>query len=278
MSTHVIAGNPARNKALGFAKRGFPVIPVWGVEGGTCDCGRPACESPGKHPIGVLVPHGLRDATTDTDIISEWFDEHPNANYGVSTDQLPTIDIDPRNGGDEAWKKLLRGGYEPHTWTVRTGGLGKHIICGGHTQPIPSCKLARGVDLKGVGGYVVGAGSMHASGRRYYFYADCLPKDTPLAPLPMWILHIAAKDNNKGPMSPADLDRLVEDAFEGERNDRLTKLFGHVYGAMRPDRAVLCHLVAAWNDGHCHPPLPHAEVLAIAESILNCERKKREIK
>jgi len=240
---------------------------------------RPACESPGKHPIGVLVPHGLNDATTDPDIVSEWFDEYPAMNYGVSTDNLPTIDIDPRNGGDKAWKDLLRQGYEPHTWKVKTGGGGEHIMCGSHTKPTPSIKLARGVDLKGTGGYVVGAGSMHASGKRYIFYKDSRPKETKLAPLPEWILHIVTKETSgdKKPLSSVELQKLVEDAFEGERNDRVTRLLGHLYGALRPDRAVLCRLVIAWNDVHCHPPLTRDEVINIAESIVKCEQKKRGI-
>ena len=40
-------------------------------------------------------------------------------------------------------------------------------------------------------------------------------------------------NGSKKPLSPVDLDKLVEDAFEGERNQRVTKLFGHLYGAMR---------------------------------------------
>lgn len=277
MTHNQLPPNPARGKALGFAVRSYAVLPVWGIEDGACECGRPACESPGKHPIGTLVPHGLSDATTDDKIISEWFDEYPNMNYGVSTDNLPTIDIDPRNGGDKAWRELLRKGYNPHTWRVKTGGGGEHIMCGSLAKPTASCKLARGVDLKGTGGYVVGAGSMHASGKRYIFYKDGRPKETPLAPLPEWILHIVVKETNgsKRPLSPVELLKLVDDAHEGERNNRVAKLFGHLYGAMRPDRAVLCDLVVAWNERHCHPPLTREEVVGIAESLVKRERKKR---
>jgi hypothetical protein len=270
--------NPARNKALGLGRRGHAILPVWGTDGSKCACGRPGCESAGKHPIGPLVPHGLTEATTDGGIISEWFDEYPDMNYGIVTDNLPTIDIDPRNGGDVAWKKLVAGNYEPHTWMVATGGGGRHIMCGSVETPTPSAKLARGVDLKGVGGYVVGPGSLHASGKRYAFYKDCRPKETPLQPIPEWVRRVAngtKNGNGKAPLSSLELQALVEDAFEGERNHRITKLFGHLYGAVRPDKAVLCRLVIAWNDSHCHPPLTHDEVISIAESIVKCERKKR---
>jgi len=103
-----ITANPARNKALGFARRGFAVLPLYGIENGKCVCDKPACHSPGKHPLTHLTPHSLKDATTDTEIICEWFDEWPNANYGVLTDRLPTIDVDPRHGGDKSWRKLIR--------------------------------------------------------------------------------------------------------------------------------------------------------------------------
>src|SRR5262249_49652106 len=192
---------------------------------------------------------------------------------------LPTIDIDPRNGGNESWRKLIRGAYEFHTWMVATGGGGRHIICGAAAKPTPSAKLARGVDLKGVGGYIVGAGSLHASGRRYIFYKDCRPKETPLAPLPAWVTALIAQASKPGiRYSAEDLNKLIEcPVLEGERNERLTKLFGHVYGAMRPDRVVLYHLVHAWNEMHCSPPLTGAETLRIAESINGRENKKRSV-
>jgi hypothetical protein len=272
-----IAPNPARNKALGFARRGFAVLPLYGIKNGKCLCGTPSCSSPGKHPLSSLVPHGLKDATTDPEFISEWFDEWPSANYGVLTDQLPTIDIDPRNGGNEAWRKLIRVAYEPHTWMVATGGGGRHIICGSSKTPVPCAKLARGVDLKGANGYVVGAGSLHASGKRYIFYRDCRPKETPLARLPEWVVSLVSQANKPAMRYTAeDLNKLVEGAvLEGERNDRITKLFGHVYGAMRPDRVVLWHLVYAWNAMNCDPPLSGEEVLRIAESISGRENSKR---
>src|SRR5262249_2076932 len=102
--------------------------------------------------------HGAKDATSDPEIISEWFDEHPDSNYGVRTDLLPTVDIDPRNGGDKAWLKLVKENWLPHTWEVATGGGGTHLIFGTAATPVPCGKLARGVDVKGVGGYIVGGG------------------------------------------------------------------------------------------------------------------------
>jgi hypothetical protein len=44
---------------------------------------------------GRLVPHGKDDATTG-------FTRYPRLNYGVVTDQIVVVDIDPRNGGDRS--------------------------------------------------------------------------------------------------------------------------------------------------------------------------------
>ena len=74
-----------RDAALGYASRGIPVLPLHypllhhrGVQPVTddgqlahpavgigCSCRDPDCGQIGKHPLGVLVPHGLKEATTN---------------------------------------------------------------------------------------------------------------------------------------------------------------------------------------------------------------------
>src|SRR6476660_5100284 len=148
--TVMIQKDLPRRKSLAFAARGYPVLPLYGIvrhdEKFWCCCGDAMCTSPGKHPHSRLAPHGLKDATTDPEVISEWFDEHPSLNYGVCTDTLPTIDIDPRNGGDKEWLQLVRKNYDVHTWRVATGGGGQHLIFGATSTSVPCGKLARGVD------------------------------------------------------------------------------------------------------------------------------------
>lgn len=81
--------------ALDYAKRGWPVSPVWECKGGRCSCGNPKCSSPGKHP---RTSHGVKDATTDADQIRKWWTEHPHANIGVATGAQSGIfelDVDP---------------------------------------------------------------------------------------------------------------------------------------------------------------------------------------
>lgn len=277
----MLKNNLPRVKALAFAARGHPVLPLFGVARHAdklwCGCGDAKCTSPGKHPHSRLAPHGKDSATTDPEIIQEWFDEHPSLNFGVRTDALPTVDIDPRNGGDEAWLKLVRENYDVHTWRVLTGGGGQHIIFGATSKPVPSGKLARGVDVKGVGGYIVGVGSKHISGKRYHWYAGCGPRDVELCAPPKWICDELAKPKLNGGRRPSEYyTKLVEPVLEGERNERITALFGHLYGSAFPDRCVLCDLVLCWNLARCTPPLSNDEVINIARSIARRESGKRD--
>ena len=50
--------------ALAYAGRGWAVLPLWWLVEGGCACGDAKCGSPGKHPLGSLVPHGVKDAST----------------------------------------------------------------------------------------------------------------------------------------------------------------------------------------------------------------------
>jgi hypothetical protein len=38
-----------------------PVFPLWGTADGGCECGKGDCQSPGKHPLGALVPNRLHE-------------------------------------------------------------------------------------------------------------------------------------------------------------------------------------------------------------------------
>jgi hypothetical protein len=54
-----------RKAVLQYLKNGWAILPLWWMEGDRCACGKPRCNSPGKHPIPTLVQHGVKDATRD---------------------------------------------------------------------------------------------------------------------------------------------------------------------------------------------------------------------
>ena len=153
--------------ALAYARRGLYVFPChWPVNGG-CSCGHADCDSLAKHPKTL---RGLLDATTDEDTINRWWKRWPEANIGVAVGMSGrlVIDVDPRNGGNEAFAALLaREGIELETFTVQTGGGGFRYYLAPADLGEINKSIAHGVDCKGIGGYVLGAGSLHMSGARY---------------------------------------------------------------------------------------------------------------
>ena len=168
--------------ALWYAKNGIPVFPVHVAVNGVCSCGNSECDSAGKHP---RTAHGHHDASTDPTQVSEWWRRWPNANIGSPT-QAPAsgsmvVDVDPRNGGDDSLECLiLKHGRYPDTAEQISGGGGRHIVFRDPGTALPKT-LAPGIDLKGEGGYVVVAPSLHPSGRRYSWMALRAPKPSSIS-------------------------------------------------------------------------------------------------
>jgi hypothetical protein len=277
------SANPLLN-ALSFAKRGHPILPLYGVKDVSkdpqapldwpCMCGDPKCKSPGKHPHATLVPHGLKDATTDPDTIRAWFKTGP-INYGVVCEHLCVIDVDKRNGGVEAWHDLKRKYADIHTWRVNTGGGGEHIIFGQYSDfnggPIGNAKLARGVDIKGIGGYIVGPGSRHTSGKQYLWAPQCAPApvasggehEFPKA-MPPWLAEIAGA-RDELPKHDWKSESMA-DAPEGVRNISDAAFAGLLLrgGLSLPDLDDFLQ----WRNSRRSDPLEPNEVTRTAKSVL----------
>src|SRR5262249_33786593 len=121
-----------RDAALAYAARSWPIIPLHGIRDGSCACITPDCTSVGKHPVGMLVPHGLKERSTDEATIRRWWTHQPGANVGVVTGApsgLVVLDVDPRHGGDERLAELERQyGPLPRTIEAATGGAGRHLF------------------------------------------------------------------------------------------------------------------------------------------------------
>jgi bifunctional DNA primase/polymerase-like protein len=104
------------------------VFPLHTPHDGSCSCGRRGCANIGKHP---RTPNGLKDATTDPELISRWRGMWPDANRGVRTGAesgIVVLDVDPRHGGDDSLHELEREhGEVPATIECLTGGGGRHI-------------------------------------------------------------------------------------------------------------------------------------------------------
>lgn len=131
--------------ALAYAARGWHVFP---------------CYPNAKQPLAAAVPHGLKDATTDTETIKRWFTTYPDANVAISCGPsgLVAVDLDVHDGvdGPSAWETWCkeRGIKSNDTLTARTPSGGTHLVylgrCGSSTS-----RIAKGIDTKGDGGYIV---------------------------------------------------------------------------------------------------------------------------
>jgi hypothetical protein len=195
-------GYVLRDAALGYASRGIPVLPlhypvahlrsarpvpdrvvtpeVWT----SCSCGDRACGQVGKHPLGSLVPHGLREATTNRARVLAWWTRHPQANIGLATGhRFDVLDVDGTDGEAAIRAFAAEHSLESSGPLVRTGGDGWHYYLAptglGNVHPAGLVH----VDWRGRGGYVVAPPSRHHSGHAYAFMVG-RDLDAPLTEVP----------------------------------------------------------------------------------------------
>jgi KaiC/GvpD/RAD55 family RecA-like ATPase len=254
--------------ALRYAGGHFPVLPIWGILDGKCQCGDPECRSPGKHPIPQLVPHGLIDATTDEATLRQWFEAYPQANLAwVTGHGFFVLDIDPRHGGDDTLAAYEeKHGKLPPTREVLTGGGGRHLyflVADGVTVRNGANVLGPGVDVRGEGGYVLVPPSSHVSGRTYEW--EAMTVDEGRRPAIAEPSLIEALRFPRLVTAPAAVDPAAK-IPEGTRNDTLARLAGTLRRRGLSADAIAAALKVE-NAKRCDPPLPDREVDAIARSV-----------
>jgi bifunctional DNA primase/polymerase-like protein/primase-like protein len=217
--------------AVEYATAGLPVFPVRG-----------------KRP---LTRHGYKDASVDAQQVLAWWRRWPRANIGLPTGNgLVVIDVDPRNGGevDPAW---------PTTRTARTPSDGRHLYfhC---TTPIgcSAGKLARGVDVRGEGGYVVAPPSPGW---------EWLDERVPLRLKPSFFGASTRPPVPRAVFSASDPFEWRESVPEGERNSYMASAAGHLY-RLGFDREAVTETLLRHNETFA-APLPEQEVHRVAASI-----------
>jgi DNA-binding transcriptional ArsR family regulator len=141
------------------------------------------CDGPGKCPRGKWKDI----STTDTDTIRRMWRKHPTANIGIDCGKsgLLILDADTYKDSFEGDRLLTQSDEE--TVTTLTGGGGVHLWYkmpegkewGNHNKTLPA-----GIDIRGAGGYVVAAPSLHKSGYRYAFESGYELGTIDLRPVP----------------------------------------------------------------------------------------------
>lgn len=145
--------NATLSQALTYASRGWPVFP---------------CKPGQKAPA---TRHGYRDATTDQEQITAWFNRGRAWNLAIATGTPgpDVLDVDqhgPAGNGFPALQRLSRAGLlDGARACVRTPRGGLHIYFAGsrqHNGHLPG----QHVDFRSAGGYVLAAPS-RVDGRPY---------------------------------------------------------------------------------------------------------------
>lgn len=203
--------------ALEFAEKGWPVFPV-----------RPRSKNP-------LTRNGLKDATTDPNIICDWWNRWPNANIGVPTENSLVVDIDSAKGENSL--RALEEEFGPLPRTLQSStGEGRHLWFAPNGTAIRNSagKLGEGIDVRGIGGYVVAPPSIHESGKRYEWVSG----DAPLAALPQWIAKKLADPSPNG-SRPSGSEKIPH----GQHNTELTRIAGKLRRDGLEENAITTALI-----------------------------------
>lgn len=157
---------------------------------------------------------------------------------------LFVIDLDVKDGanGLATWRGLLavhNNDTDIETWTAVTGSGGRHIYfrCPDDRCPGTKKEVSKGIDVRGVGGFIMAPPSPHhAPGTRYEWAEGRSPWDIEIADAPEWLIEWAQTIAGKGTQEHAAEEiKREQDAFglgTGKAEDgRETLMYRMVYAA-----------------------------------------------
>lgn len=238
--------------AVALAELGYRVFP---------------CQSDGKAPI---TEHGFKDATSEIEQIHKWWSTAWQANIGLSAAGMVIVDVD---GADNDWPTdaaakadLGRAGA-----IAETPRGGRHYFFRRPTGSNWRCSvnmLAKGVDLRTDGGYVVVAPSATKDGE-YRWVKPLAAGRESLPPPPGWLAK-AIEDSQAERPAVANLNGDGNTIREGQRDNTLARIAGSLrrVGLTAAEIGAAIHQV---NRARCVPPLADKDVDRIASSIARYE-------
>ena len=265
---------PTVDKALAYAEAGFPIFPL---------AGKQPLEQPGTTNVdGVIIPQGFggfHQATVDQGKIERWWRAYPDANIGTPTGHhldamlgqpnsqpFDVLDIDVDKNGLTSIRALLEdNGQLPDTPYQITGTGGVHyLFASDGTVRNSAGGISVGVDVRGTGGYIVVAPSIHPKTLEPYEWQDA-PWDMPVAPWPDWLRQMIREVSQRrnGATVGARIPLGVQEAT-------LTR----IAGAMRRQGSTESEILAALrviSHERCDPPVEQPDLERIAKSISSYE-------
>ena len=242
----------AAKAAIWYARRGWYVFPLL-----------PGTKEPRRGSRGLL------EATLDLATIGGWWRENPEYNIGLACGPsgIVALDVDPKNGGNLGLVKSLYGEMATETVTNLTPSGGMHYLYAAGEVEIRNSagKLAPGLDIRGVGGYIVVPPSI-VNGTAYAWEVECGPHECEISAIPAAIITALAQNSAK-PLAQSTVIELIP---SGQRNQHLTAMAGRLRRHGLSAQEIEAALQTA-NTARCRPPLAQGEVASIARSIARYE-------
>jgi hypothetical protein len=126
------------------------------------------------------VPSGFKAASRDEKTIRSWWERNPLCNIGLATGDasgISVVDLDSKNGvsGLDTVRHLTNGFGIPDTLTQATPTGGSHWLYTAQEHPACRVNLYPSVDIRGNGGYVLLAPSVHPNGGTYQWFPGRSP-------------------------------------------------------------------------------------------------------
>lgn len=187
----VVNQKHVKEAALAYARAGYAVIPV---------------SSTNKKSIGTWKDksHDYKNGLVDEGTVKDWWSNNLNAGIAMITGEVSgvfVVDIDEGLKDDGTRKNGLANfealcdqhNYKPNTLTVRSAHGGYHLyynMPGGYDLRCSENKLAKNIDIRANGGYVIVPPTILADGGKYETF-----KKEQVADAPQWLIDLII--NNK---------------------------------------------------------------------------------
>lgn len=232
-----------------------------------------------RQKVPLLGSNGVHDATLNVAQIHRWWETSPDANIGISCGAKSgfwVLDIDPRNGGEYSLNDLIADqGALPDTVIQETGGGGLHYLFHWPSDGrLPRRSPRAGIDVKGEGGYILAAPSVHPNGKEYCWQELSRPLQIPVCPGPEWLLDLVCE--RKGSRSKGrpvvEWEHLLGPVEQGQRHERLLSVAGYLF--RRLPAVIAFQLASAWAEARLKPRLDADDVESLIGRVARRENSR----